>query len=209
MEKLARLSADFKGVQFNVPCDFDVADDVHVFTVGEPHLVAIRKFYFKNISDQFHLDLHKKKQFCRTYIYIYKQLKHSLHSFWRIPNLGIGSPQQGILYFPFLFTPTPCCFWVADDHGSISVIVEPWIEVHGDMIFVTPQVDLESERIRLTPQMNWWLAELKSPLNLAARISSMMEGMQKCLDGSPFSIVQNKQLHFELISSSQTCILQL
>lgn len=63
MEKLACLSADFQGIQFYVPCDFDVTDDVSVFTVGELHLVAIGKFYFKHVSNQLHLNLHKKKHF--------------------------------------------------------------------------------------------------------------------------------------------------
>lgn len=62
MEKLACLSADFQGIQFYVPCDFDVTDDVSVFAVGELHLVAIGKFYFKHVSNQFHLNLHKKKK---------------------------------------------------------------------------------------------------------------------------------------------------
>lgn len=63
-ETFACLLADFKGMQFYVARDFDVTDDVNVFTVGELHVVAIGKFYFKRISNQFHLNLHKKKLIC-------------------------------------------------------------------------------------------------------------------------------------------------
>lgn len=69
MEKLTRLSADFKRIQFNVSCDFDVTDHVSVFAVGEPHLVAVGKFYFERVSNQFHLNLHTNKQFCRKCIH--------------------------------------------------------------------------------------------------------------------------------------------
>lgn len=61
--QMSCLSADFNGSQFYVPCDFDVADDVNAFTVGELDLVSIGKFHLKHVSNQFHLNLRQKRHF--------------------------------------------------------------------------------------------------------------------------------------------------
>lgn len=61
--QMSCFSADFNGSQFYVPCDFNVADDVSAFTVGEVDHVSIGKFHLKHVSNQFHLNLHQKRHF--------------------------------------------------------------------------------------------------------------------------------------------------
>lgn len=46
------LLADLEGSQIKVPCDFDVADDIHVLTVGKLDFLSIRKLHFKHVSSQ-------------------------------------------------------------------------------------------------------------------------------------------------------------
>ncbi|XP_022612754.1 interferon-induced very large GTPase 1-like [Seriola dumerili] len=42
--------ADFEGSRFEVPCDSDVADDIHANTVRELDFLSIRKLHLKNTS---------------------------------------------------------------------------------------------------------------------------------------------------------------
>lgn len=109
MEKLACLSADFQGIQFYVPCDFDVTDDVSVFTVGELHLVAIGKFYFKHVSNQLHLNLHKKKLFffCRKYNKTDKSI-HFIH--FRFLTLASAPLSRGFCISRFSSPQHPAAF---------------------------------------------------------------------------------------------------
>lgn len=109
MEKLTCLSADFKGIQFYVPCDFDVTDDVSVFTVRELHLVAIGKFYFKHVSNQFHLNLNKKNIFVKKYNIPDKSI-HSIFFCFRFLTLTSAPLSRGFCISRFSSPQHPAAF---------------------------------------------------------------------------------------------------
>ena len=51
------LLADLEGSQFEVSCDSDVVDDVHVLTVWKLQLLSVRKLHLKHVSSQRQLQL--------------------------------------------------------------------------------------------------------------------------------------------------------
>lgn len=49
--------ADLEGSQFEVPCNFDVADDVHAIPVRKLDFLSIRKLHLKHVSSQLQRNL--------------------------------------------------------------------------------------------------------------------------------------------------------
>lgn len=72
------LLADLEGGKFEIPCDSDVADDVHAVTVGEVDLLSIWKLHLKHVSSQLQCNLEKQERkacYSDTFFFIFYAMK--------------------------------------------------------------------------------------------------------------------------------------
>ena len=78
-------------------------------------------------------------------INFYSQDQTPLPPYFQPPfsHLECRTPLEWIVDLSLLITPAAGNLWVAHEHSTISVIIEAWVKVQCQVIFITAQVDLE------------------------------------------------------------------